>query len=164
MYESYPTSGPRQEPQRSQPPASVRTAVKLMFAGAGLEVVALLIAVVSTGSLRSAIFRANPNYTPVQLHNVEVARTAVLVIGALITICLWLWMAWANDRGRGWARIVSAVFFGINTLDLLLSIDVVHAVATVIIGGVIWLVGLAAIVLIFNKQSGPFYQQPSAQR
>jgi hypothetical protein len=164
VHEPYPTAGPPQEPQRSQPPTSVRTAVKLMFAGAGLEVVALFLAVVTAGTLKSAIFKANPGYTAVQVHNVEVARTAVLVFGALITIGLWLWMAWANDRGRGWARIVSVVFFGINTLDLVVSFDVVHAVATLIIGVVIWLVGLAAIVLIFSKQAGAFYQQRSAQQ
>jgi predicted tellurium resistance membrane protein TerC len=71
-------------------------------------------------------------------------------------------MAWANDRGRRWARIVAAVLFTINTLDLLLSIDVVHAIATVIVGAVIWVVGLAVIVLLFRKESAPFYQRGSA--
>ena len=33
-----------------------------------------------------------------------------------------------------------------------------------IIGAVTWLVGLAAIVLIFSKESGAFYQQPPALR
>jgi hypothetical protein len=161
--EPYPTSGPLAELQRSQPPTTVRLAVRLMFAGAGLEVVALLVAVVTTSSLKTAIFRANPHYNTVQVHNVEVARTTVLVIGALITIGLWLWMAWANDRGRGWARIVAAVLFGVNTLDLLVSIDVVHATATVIVGGVIWLVGLAALLLLFHKRSNPFYVPRAAR-
>jgi hypothetical protein len=68
-----------------------------------------------------------------------------------------------NGKGRSWARVVSAVFFGINTVDLLISFSLVHAAATLIIGLVIWLVGLAAIVLIFSKGSGPFYMQPPAQ-
>ena len=55
-----------------------------------------------------------------QRHNAEIAAVVTAVIGALIAIGLWLWMAWANRRGRNWARIVSAVFFGINTLDLTL--------------------------------------------
>jgi hypothetical protein len=70
-------------------------------------------------------------------------------------------MAWANGQGRSWARVVSAVLFGINTLDLLISLLTVHAVATLIIGVVIWLVGLGAIALLFGKQSGPFYKQRS---
>jgi hypothetical protein len=160
--ERYPIPKSSPPPARSQPPASVRAAVKLMFVGAGLEVVALLVAVTTVSTLKSALLKANRNYTAAQLHNVAAARTTALVLGALITIALWLWMAWANDRGRRWARIVAAVLFTINTLDLLLSIDVVHAIGTVIIGAVIWVVGLAAIVLLFRKESAPFYRQGSA--
>jgi hypothetical protein len=38
----------------------------------------------------------------------------------------------------------------------------VHAVATLIIDLVIWLVGLGAIALLFSKESGSFYKQQSA--
>jgi hypothetical protein len=160
MYDPYPTSGPAQELERIQPPRPVRNAVKLMYAGAALEILAVIVALVTTGSLKSAILARHPAYTAAQLHSAEAARTVPLVIGGLIAIGLWLWMAWANGRGLSWARAVSAVFFGINTLDLLISLLAVHAVATLIIGLIIWLVGLAAIVLLFSKESGPFYKQP----
>jgi hypothetical protein len=162
MYQPYPTPGPAQEPEQIRPPRSVLNAVKLMYAGAALEVIAVIIAVVTIGSLKSAILARHPAYTAAQLHSAEVARTVPLVIGGLIAIGLWLWMAWANGKGRSWARIVSAVFFGINTLDLLISLLQVHAVATLIIGVVIWLVGLGAIVLIFSKESGAFYNRQLA--
>jgi len=160
MYEPYPTSGPAQKPERIQPPNSVVNAVRLMYAGAALEVLAVIIALVTIGSLKSAILARHPAYTAAQLHTAEAARTVPLVIGGVIAVGLWLWMAWANGKGRNWARIVSAVFFGINTLDLLISLAEVHAIATLIIGVVIWLVGLGAIVLLFGKESGPFYKQP----
>ena len=162
MYQPYPTPGPAQEPEQIRPPRSVLKAVKLMYAGAALEVIAVIIAVVTIGSLKSAILARHPAYTAAQLHSAEVARTVPLVIGGLIAIGLWLWMAWANGKGRSWARIVSAVFFGINTLDLLISLLQVHAVATLIIGVVIWLVGLGAVVLIFSKESGAFYNRQLA--
>jgi hypothetical protein len=38
----------------------------------------------------------------------------------------------------------------------------VHAIATVVIGAVIWVVGLAVIVLLFRRESGPFYREHSA--
>ena len=164
MYQPYPTPGPAQEPEQIQPPRSVLNAVKLMYAGAALEVLAVIIAVVTIGSLKSAILARHPAYTAASLHTAEVARTVPLVIGGLIAIGLWLWMAWANGKGRSWARVVSAVFFGINTLDLLISLLMVHAVATLIIGVVIWLVGLGAIALLFGKESGSFYKQQSAIR
>jgi hypothetical protein len=163
MYEPYPTSGPAQEPEQIRPPRSVLNAVKLMYAGAALEVLAVIIAVVTIGSLKSAILARHPAYTAAQLHSAEAARTVPLVIGGLLAIGLWLWMAWANGTGRSWARVVSAVFFGINTLDLLISLFAVRAVATLIIGVVIWLAGLGAIVLLFSKESGPFYNpRPTA--
>jgi hypothetical protein len=164
MYEPYPSSRPPQEPPRTGPPRTVLNAVRLMYAGAVLEVLALVIALVTRGSFKSAIFKRHPNYTSAQLHTAEFARTIPLIIGALIAIGLWLWMAWANGRGRSWARVVSAAFFGISTMDLLISFALVHAAATTITGVIIWLVGLAAIVLIFSKDSAPFYTRQPAQR
>jgi hypothetical protein len=158
MYESYPVPGPEPEPERIQPPNSVQNAVKLMYAGAALEVIALIVSLLTRGSLKSAILKAHPGYTTAHLHVVENDRAVSLVIGAVIAIALWLWMAWANGRGRNWARVVSAVFFGINTLDLIISFAVVRAVPTSIVGIAIWLVGLAAIVLLFRKESGPYFR------
>ena len=45
-----------------------------------------------------------------------------------------------------------------------ISLLMVHAVATLIIGVVIWLVGLGAIALLFGKESGSFYKQQSVTR
>jgi hypothetical protein len=159
MYQPYPVADASQEPQRTQQPPSVRNAVTLMYAGAALEVVALITAVLTRGSLKSIILRRHPHYTLAQVHTAEAARIFPLAFGALIAIGLWIWMAQANGRGLPWARTLSAVFFGIGTLSLILSATIAHAAATLIIGVVIWLVGLAAIVLLYSKQSGPFYSQ-----
>jgi hypothetical protein len=162
MFGGYPVSGPGEEPEHVRPPRPVRNAVRLMYAGATLEVLAMIVAVVTVGSLRSAIFKAHPDYTTAQMHTAEAARTLPLIVGAAITIGLWLWMAWANRSGRSWARAISATFFGINTLALLTSLFLAHGAATLIVALAIWLVGLAAIVLIFSKDSRPFYgQQPT---
>jgi len=158
-YQSYPATGPEPQVARIQQPPSLRTAVRLMYAGAALEVISLIVAVLTISSLKSAIMKADPNFTATQLHNTEVAGTAAVVVGAVITIGLWLWMAWANGRGRSWARVVATVFFAINTLDLIASFVRVHATATVIVAILIWLVGLAAIVFLFRRDSSAFYQQ-----
>jgi hypothetical protein len=163
MYQAYPTENAPQEPQRAEAPQSVRNAIKLMYAGMALEVVALIVALVSAGSLKSGILTKHPHYTTTQLHAAEAARTIPIVIGAVIAIALWFWMARANGRGLPWARTTSAVFFGLSTLALLFSIVTIHATASLIVGVIIWLVGLAAIILLYSKQSGPFYkQQPLA--
>ena len=67
-------------------------------------------------------------------------------------------MAWANGRGRAWARIVSAVFFGLGTVEVVLAFARSDNVAALAIDVIVWLVGLGAIVLLFSKESGPFYR------
>jgi hypothetical protein len=169
MYQSYPTSGPEQQPERIQPPSSVRTAVKLMYAGAALSALNVIVALVTTSSIKSAILAKHPDYTATQLHAAETGAVVAAVVGGLIAVGLWVWMAWANGRGHHWARVVSAVLFGISTLDVLIAVAVrsntaqAHTTGTVIIGALVWLVGLAAIVLIFRRQSGPFYRQQPTQ-
>jgi hypothetical protein len=163
MYQPYPASGPVPEPQPVRPPRSVLNAVRLMYAGAALELLAVIIAVVTRASLKVAILARHPFYNPAQVHHAVAARAVPLVIGGLVAIGLWLWMAWATGGGRNWARVLSAVFFGISTFDLLISFVFVHATATMIIGVVIWLVGLGAIALLFSKESGPFFRRPPAR-
>jgi hypothetical protein len=166
MYEPYPSTpgGTVPEPSRAEPPASVRNAVRLMYAGAALSAIVVIVTLVTIASLKVNILAHYPHYTATQRHTAEVAAVISSIIGGLIAIGLWLWMAWANLRGRNWARIVAAVFFGINTLDLIVSFARVHAVGSVIVSILVWLVGLGAIVLLFNKESAAYFKQPSAPR
>ena len=136
MYEPYSASGQVPEPQRIPPPRTVQNAVKFMYAGAAVEVVALVVALITRSSMKSALLRIHPGYTAAQLHTAVTAR----------------------------ARILSAVFFGISTLDLLLTFVAVRAPGSLIIGFVIWLVGLGAIVLLFSRESNAFFRQPRALR
>ncbi|HEY2574826.1 MAG TPA: hypothetical protein VGI74_00815 [Streptosporangiaceae bacterium] len=160
MYERYPTSAATQNPAGMQPPRSVINAVRLMYVGAGLSGIVVIVTLATIGGLRAAILAKYPHYSPSQVHTAEVGFIASDVIAGLVAIGLWLWMARANRGGRNWARIVSAVFFGINTLNLAGAFIQVHAIGTVIVAVAVWLVGAGAITLIFNRESAPYYQQP----
>jgi len=165
MYQQYPASAPvSQEPARFGPPRSVFRAIQFMYAGAVAEVVALIVDLIFAGSLRSDIKKQNPHYTSLQLSHAEDARIAFLVIVTLVAAGLWLWMARANGKGRSWARTVSSVLFGVGLLDLVVQIATVDTPATLTFDWVIALIGLVAIVLLFRKESGPFYRQPLARR
>ncbi len=69
----------------------------------------------------------------------------------IIGVLLWLWMAWANNKGSNWARIVATVLFGLNTISVIL--DVGRASVAIIPVAVGWLIGLAAIVLLWRKET-----------
>jgi len=118
MYEPYPVSGPPQRLWRARPPHTVLSAIRLMYAGAALELVSLAFALVNRGILTSAIVQAHPDYTSAQLHTAENFRAGLLAVAALIAVGGWLWMAWANGRGRSWARGFSVAFFVLGTLGL----------------------------------------------
>ena len=76
-------------------------------------------------------------------------------------------MAWANSRGYDWARLVFTAFFALTTLSLIGALAdhaAAYARADLIAGTVLWLVALAAAVLIFSKKSNPYYRREPAQR
>jgi hypothetical protein len=167
MYQPYPPGGQPVEPLRPPAPAPVRTAVKLMFAGAVVSTVNLI------GALALIISDNDAGYATVNGHRLTAAQlrhwrpliiTLAIVFG-LAVIALWLWMARANGQGRNWARILSTALFGLATLQLISGVHqpVSHVGLGVIVLGVIvpvlgWLVGLAALWLLWRRASTAFFK------
>jgi tryptophan-rich sensory protein len=160
MYQPYPSAGQAPEPVRRDPPDSVLTAVKLMYAGAVVSGLSLVVGLVTIGSLRSALRKAYPNVTASQLHTIEVATVVFIVIFGLIGIGLWIWMAMANKRGGNWARITATVFFGLNTVSLLVGLARPEPLASRLVGLLIWLIGLGAVVMLWRSESTAFFKAP----
>ena len=85
---------------------TVRAAVKLMYAGAAVSTVNLVILLALIGDIKGSASWLNTPFIPVS------------IAWSLAPLALWLWMARETGRGRNWARIVSTVLFGAATLDL----------------------------------------------
>lgn len=143
--------------ERDHPPSSVRIAVRFMLAGAAIEAVVLILELLTLGSiLRRVVYPAQ--FTPSQLHLAEDVAWGYLLVVGLAEMGIWLWMAAKNNAGRRWARLLSTGFFGLYSLGL----------AGVIVRGVpgsdvqllfpvaLWLVGLGAIVLLWQRESSEF--------
>jgi len=162
MYQPYPTGGqgPVAPPEAPAPPP-VQNAVKLMYAGAALSAIEIIIGLTTIGSLRTAIHDAYPNYSESQIHTAEVAGIAIAVVIGAIAIGLWLWMAWANGRGRSWARIVASVLFALNTIDLLTLVARPHSVISLVLAILVWLAGLGAIYFLWQRESSAYFQARS---
>jgi hypothetical protein len=165
MYQPYPGGG--QPPEQPSPvaPSSVLMAVRLMYAGAALAVIGLILDLTTVGSVRAAIRNANRTATkPLTTHQINTIVTAFIVLEviiALIGVGLWLWMAWACKRGRNWARIVSSVLFALNTLFVLISLSRLHASVGLVPSLLVWLVGLGAIIFLWQKPSSDYFQAAS---
>ena len=94
----------------------------------------------------------------VDLAHVEVVA---LVVGGLIAAGLWIWLARSSRAGKSWARVVSTVLFAISTISAFVSVGgraLTTGDATRIYGFVVWIVGLAAIVLLWQRASSDYFK------
>ena len=66
-------------------------------------------------------------------------------------------MAYANKAGKNWARITSTVFFGLDTLSILTSFRQGEPILSRVISILIWLIGLGAIVLLYQRESSNYF-------
>jgi hypothetical protein len=149
MYQPYPSSG---QPPES-PPRPVLNAVKLMWAGAVVEAVTLVVGLATISSTKAAIHRDNPKLTAQQIDtsvNVDLGYV-------VLSIVLWIVVSLACRRGRAWARITGTVLFAINTLMIVLAVSRFSAGIGILINLLVWLIGLGAVILLWRKESGEFF-------
>jgi hypothetical protein len=164
MYQPYPSAGQAPEPARPEPPPSVVMAVRLMYAGAVVSAVSLVVGLATVGSLRTALHKSQPTLTPAQLHDLQTVVVVGSIAIGLISIGLWVWMALTNKAGKSWARIVATVLFGLDTLFLLLGVARAGAAASSLVSVLIWLIGLGAVILLWRKDSTAYITAQSAPR
>ena len=158
MYQPYPQGGEMPpDPTRHDPPRPVRTAVMLMYVGAALSAVSLIVTVLSFHAIERVIRNASSTLTAQQVHNDAIVAVTIAVVESLIAIGLWLLMAWGNKNGQSWARIVATVLFGLNTLFLLLSFVRATVSVSLAFSVLVWLIGLGAIVLLWRKESSQYF-------
>jgi hypothetical protein len=144
-------------------PRSVRTvfvAVRLMYIGAALELITLITILETLGNVRSQMLRRNPSLSTGQWHAFVSAQIVPLIIGAGIALVVWVWMAWAAGHGRRWARGAFALFVALTATSLLSGIakgSAIYAPQDLIAGTVLFLVALAALLLVFSKPSAGYF-------
>jgi hypothetical protein len=164
MYQPYPSAGQAPEPASPTPPPSVVMAVRLMYAGAVVSAVSLVVGLTTVSSLRTALHKSRPSLTPSQLHDLQTIVVVGSVVIGLISIGLWVWMALMNKAGKSWARIVATVLFGLDTLFLLLGVARAGAAASSLVSILIWLIGLGTVILLWRKDSSEYFTAQSAPR
>jgi hypothetical protein len=74
---------------------------------------------------------------------------------------VWWLVARACQLGRNWARVLASVFIGLDTLSLLRFVTraVETDAAVVVVLALSWLVGTAAVILLWNRSSNAHFQQ-----
>ena len=157
MVQPYPSSAKPVEPERPPAPPSVLNAVKLMYAGAAVSTVSLIVSLVDISGTKAAIRKARPSLTVTQVNQLNTFIISLAIISGVIGIALWLWMARANGQGRNWARIVSTVLFGLATLDLFGVVSQPKTLLGLVFPLLTWLIGAGAVFLLWRGESTTFF-------
>ena len=148
---------------------TVRAAVKLMYAGAVVSTVNLVILLAVIADIK--IYHAILGYhlTAAQVSHVNERFITTFIVLCVVPIVVWLWMARACGRGRNWARIVSTVLFGLATLNLTsvfswlppgIHLTLVPEAYGPTLPVLYWLVGLAVVWLLWRPASRAFFRPP----
>jgi hypothetical protein len=158
MVQRYPSSSKPIKLERPPAPRSVVNAVRLMYAGAAVSAVSLVLFLVFSSALKPSIRRQYPHWTASQVNRAFDGFLAVSIIEAVIGIGLWLLMAWANNQGKNWARITATILFAIDTLLTLVTFSKgPQTPVGLVLPSLTWLIGAGAIWLLWRKENNDFY-------
>lgn len=143
-------------------PGSISLAVRLMWAGAAVSLLQLVVGLATLGSakddIRDELIKDDPNVSQSTIDAAYAIGIVFVVVLGVLGILAWLWMAWKNGQGRTWARIVATVLGGLNVLVTLLSLVAPNAEPAALVFAFINLVlAVAILVLLWRKESSDFY-------
>ncbi len=158
MYQPYPGGAQLPETQRPPAPASVRNAVRVMYAGAVASLVYAVVFIATLSATKSAIEKHSPQLTTSQVNGMQQILIASAIVDGLIAAGLWIFIAQACKRGRSWARITGTVLFGIATVSVLGELSIPVAAPVKILALVVWLLGLAAVIFLWRGTSSAFFK------
>ena len=193
-YGQYPASGYGQPPAPpSQRPRPLVIAVWLMYVAAVAEIGYAAAEGRWLGSYMSSFFTAiqaadtsgSGNQVPTSEIK-DLFLVGSIVVG-IVAVLIWLWIAWKNRAGRNWARVVATVFFALSCLGLpelltgghlsampstlttangaTIAVPPLAIPAWLIAGGVVnWLLGLAIIILLWQRAASQYYDAVSLFR
>jgi hypothetical protein len=132
-------------------------AVRIMYAGAALTAIGLVISVIAVATGEKALRASHKHATLAQLHATQRLLITLAIVSGLIEIGAWLFMARANRNGLKWARIVASVLFALGTWNLISHIIGAATITNLAYTALMWLVGAGAVFFLWQKDSGAYF-------
>jgi FtsH-binding integral membrane protein len=135
-------------------PASMVTAVRLMYAGAAYA----LVWAIGVIAVSASIVKNHPVVTASGDHRLAGAVTLAVFL-SIAEIALWLGIARACRRGSNGARVTGTVLFAVHTLGLLGVVASSQAGlgAAKVLTLIGWLIACGAVVSLWQRPSSAFF-------
>src|ERR1700722_14420984 len=152
MYQRFPGENDSVEPSVATAPQSIVRAVQVMYVGMAVSLIGIVINLTQLSAIKKSIETHGRSMTQSQLNASYHAEIVLLVVGGVIGAALWFWMARSCGAAKSWARIVSTVLFAVATVSALANIArLSDGGLSRFYGIIVWLVGLVAIVLLWQR-------------
>ncbi|PZS33331.1 MAG: hypothetical protein DLM59_06625 [Pseudonocardiales bacterium] len=143
---------------RGPAPGSVVTAVRLMYAGAALGIVSIIVLLATKATLKQQIADNSPKLTAKEVDTALAIGVAFTVVVSLIVTVLYILLALQVGKGKGWARIVTLVLSGLGVLFGLAGFAQPAPAASRIVGIVGLLVDIAILVFLLRPDSNAYFR------
>ncbi|MFD4456429.1 hypothetical protein [Nocardia sp. NPDC058480] len=161
----YPVPGGAYPPVDAGPrivPQSVQIAFYVMLAGAVVTLLGMAYSLTMLDEARSDALDASGGVLRGDdLDLLVYASVGGALASSLVTAGLWVWMAFVCRAGKNWGRITGTVFFGLNALFYVFGTVMAIATSTagiaLVFSTVTLAIGLAAVILLWNGMSGPYF-------
>lgn len=157
MYQPYPGADQMPETHRPPVPAAVRSAARVMYAGAAASLLYMIVDIATLSTTKASLARRFAHLAAPQINRLTPTLIAGAIAGGVIGAALWIIIARACLSGRNWARVTGTVLFGIATIEVAAGLIMPLAAPVKIVEAVIWLAGLAAVVLLWQPSSSAFF-------
>jgi uncharacterized membrane protein len=145
-----------------RPPLAVRGAITMMLFGAASSAANLIVVLAFSGDIAAYHLTVlGHRYTAAELGHVRPLIITLAIAVGLAEIALWLWMAQATGQGRNPARILSTVLFVLMSLELGGHF---YGVVAQVLAALTWVIGLAAVWLLWRPASSAFFESARAAR
>ncbi len=160
MVDPYP-AGPEQPyrpPTKGEPPASVKTAINLIWVGVGLSVLSSLLTLLFLDDLIDDAMGANASLDR------DAAQVGVIVgtvFGIAFGVGLAILFIYFLKKGANWARIVYTVLLGIGIVAGVVGLLGSQPVVFLLLGLVGLVLNIATIVFLFRPDSNAFFSAPT---
>jgi hypothetical protein len=130
-----------------------------MYAGAVASLLGVVLDLATINATRDAMRHRFPTLTSSQLNAQQIPLMVGWVVGGLLAVALWVIVGRACSAGLSWARILGTVLFGIATIEALANLTVPEAALVKIYWFVVWAIGLATVVLLWQSRASAFFRR-----
>jgi serine/threonine protein kinase len=150
----------RRKPMATEVPPVVHRAVRFMYAGFTVTVVAFVLSLIAYGRYNHnmSVDRDLGRTAAENSQNSMAGAMAVAFFADVLGLVFWLWLAAATRRGNGWTRIVGLVLLCVYSVITLVVVfgtksDYAAGFTTVLV----WALGVASVIPLWTQQAREFF-------